>query len=464
MRLENWIKLALTAAITLVANFTAQGQCENWIGKSFEEQASEEHVLYRQFLKSENYTEAFKHWQKAYELAPAADGQRPFHYSDGRALYMEKYKAATDEAQKKEFADNILRLYDEQIKCYGDDAFLLGRKAFDMFYHLRTPYPTLLATLKEAVAKGGNKTEYIVLDPYAHVIVHLFQNDQMPVEEARETILRLNEIADYNVENNNDYGPYYQQAKDAMNGTLQAVEYDIFDCAYYKEKFEPEFKANPDDYEKIKLMYNRLVAQGCAEDDPLVAQLKSRYDEVVSAINAEKLAEFYIENPGAHAKALYDEGKYSEAISKYKEAIDKEEGKGDGADNETLATYNFAIASILFRKMDQYSSAREYARKAAKLKPNWGQPYMAIGDMYAASSNSCGKDSWDKQIAVLAALDKYAYAKSIDDSVADEANSKIAKYSGFRPERQEGFMRGIKEGQTVKVGCWIGESVVVRFQ
>ena len=73
--------------------------------------------------------------------------------------------------------------------------------------------------------------------------------------------------------------------------------------------------------------------------------------------------------------------------------------------------------------------------RAAKLRPNWGQPYMLIGDMYASSSSSCGSDAWEKQIAVLAALDKYAYAKSIDSSVAEDANSKIARYSSYKPEK-----------------------------
>ena len=89
---------------------------------------------------------------------------------------------------------------------------------------------------------------------------------------------------------------------------------------------------------------------------------------------------------------------------------------------------------------------------------------MLIGDMYASTSSSCGKEAWDKQMAVLAAIDKYAYAKSIDGEVASEANKKIGKYSGFKPEKEEGFMRKISEGSSYKVKCWIGETVKVRFK
>jgi len=66
-------------------------------------------------------------------------------------------------------------------------------------------------------------------------------------------------------------------------------------------------------------------------------------------------------------------------------------------------------------------------------------------------------------LAVLAAIDKYAYARSIDPEVADEASEKIGLYNGSIPTKDDVFMRG-KEGATERVGCWIGETVRVRYQ
>ncbi|MEM1218045.1 MAG: hypothetical protein AAGH79_04005 [Bacteroidota bacterium] len=452
----------LLAALMVAAG--AQAQCVKWQDAPNGEAAEEAHVLYRDFKKAGNMEEAFKYWQKAYEIAPAADGQRPYHFTDGREFYLEFLKTEADEAKKKEYVETINRLYDEERACYENEGYLYGRQAYDMFYFMRTPYSKVLPVLESAVEKSGNDLEYIVLDPYAHVVVWLFEKGRMDTLRARAIYTELNEIADYNALNNQEFGSTYEQAKAAMNATFSKIEYQIFDCAFYKEKFEPVFRENPEDFETMKTMYNRLVAQGCDESDPLVAEIKAQYDKVVAEVNAEKLEVFYAENPGAHAKALYDEGKYDASIEKYKEAIEKEKKNPEGASDETLGNYNFAIASILFRKQKKYSSARDYALKAAKQRPGWGQPYMAIGDMYAQTSSSCGKDAWDKQIAILAAMDKYRYAKSIDSSVAEEANSKLAKYAGFRPEKQDGFMRGVKEGQKVKVGCWIGESVRVSFQ
>jgi len=462
-KLISWLAFSalIFSSFSLLA---AQDPCHKWTDSPRKDEAEEAHVLYRQFLKNENFEEAFKYWQKAYELAPAADGQRPFHYMDGRDFYMRMFQSAADEAKKSEYAATILRLYDEQMQCYGNENLLLGLKVYDMFYHLRSPYPLLLETLKTAVEKGGNAAAYTVLEPYAHVLAFQFKNKQMSVEEARATHIKINEIADHNIANNKEYSEYYQQSKDRFSAVLAEVEGDIFDCAFFKNKFEPLFRANKEDYEAMKYYYNKMVQQGCSEDDPLVVEVKTTFEAIVARINAEKLAAFYGENPGAHAKALYDEGKFTEALDKYEEAIKKEEKKGEAKDNDLIGNYYFAQASILGRKLDRYAASRDYALKAARARANWGQPYLLIGDLYAVTSSSCGNDAWDHNIAVLAAIDKYAYARSVDPSVSQEANEKIARYNRFKPQSEEGHMRGIKEGASVKVNCWIGETVKVSFQ
>ena len=58
----------------------------------------------------------------------------------------------------------------------------------------------------------------------------------------------------------------------------------------------------------------------------------------------------------------------------------------------------------------------------------------------------------------------YNYAKSIDAEVAEEAKTRVGKYYGSLPEKADGHMRGKNTGDSVKVGCWIGETVKVRFK
>ena len=448
-------------------------QCASWVGNSNEDEIAGWHSIYRQAIKAKDYATAYEYWKQAYEAAPAADGRRDFHYLDGVKLYMNMFNEASDDATKSEYSAKILSLYDECFDCYKErgialkcstdecyDAklgYVLGRKAYDMYYHLRKPYSETFTAFQEATNLGGNSTEYIVLTPFANVTVYQYQQGIIDKLQAREVHTTLNGIADHNIENNERFKVYYEQAKAAMNAEFSQIERDIFDCAYFKEKLRPEYEADPENPDVIKSVLAVLKGQGCEAGDPMYDELDAKWKKYAAVENARIQAEFEANNPNVMAKKLYDQGDFEGAAAKYRDAISAE------PDPEKQASYYFSLASIEFRKLSQYTKARNTARQAAKLKPGWGRPYMLIGDMYGKSARSCG-DSWNQRLAILAALDKYAYAKSIDPEVAEEANKKMGIYRGSMPAQDEGFMRGIKAGQTVTVACWIGETVKVRYK
>ena len=442
---------------------SAFAQCGKFTDTPRESEALEAHVLYRDAVKQKDYAGAYENWKIAYELAPAADGKRASHYSDGILIYKYKIENEPDEAKRKEYYKLVMKLYDEQMQCYGNESFVLGRKAFDMFYgigpegeKISSDWMDAKKTFEQSVTKGGNGTEYVVMVPYATVVAELFTDERIDKAEARKVYKELNDICDYNIENNAALKPQYEYAKATMNQVFSGIEYYIFDCDYFKAKFKPQYEANPDNPDFLKEAILTLKRQGCDSTDVFLAELEEKWSVYAVEENAKIMEEHLKANPALWAKKLYDEDDYNGAIGKYKEAIDAE------TDPEKQASYLFSIASIQFRKLKSYSTARETAYKAAKLRPDWGRPYMLIGDMYGSSARSCG-DSWNQRLAILAAMDKYGYAKSIDSEVADEARDKLSKYYSSMPAQEEGFMRGVKAGQSVKVGCWIGETVKVRF-
>lgn len=451
------LRATLFVLAILIFQAVSIAQCENWVNSPTKDQAETAHVLYRQDLKNGNLDAALPNWERAYKLAPAADGKRPSHYADGRKILMHQYDQTTDEAKKEELKKRILDLYDQQMKCYGNEAVLLAFKAYDMFYKFRSPYPETYEVLKSSVEKGGKNSSYTVLTPYATIAVYMFTNEKMNKEETRAVHDMLNEIANHNIDSKSPYSAQYAQAQESMNAKFAEIKYQIFDCDYFKAELEPEYRDNADDPELVKTIYNQLRARGCDDADPLLVELKKKYEKYAAEENARRQAEFEANNPGILAKKAYDEGDYEGAIAKYQEAIDKE------SDPKQKASYYFSMASIEFRKLKNYNKARQLARQAAELRPNWGRPFMLIGDMYASTSRSCG-DNWGARLAILAASEKYAYAKSIDPEVSAEASERIAKYRSSYPEKEDGFMRKVNDGDSVQVPCWIGETVRVRFQ
>lgn len=444
------------------ATSSAIAQCESWENSDLKSDALDAYTVYNDFLKANQPAKAFPYWKKAYDIAPGGTGKSAGVLLDGAIIHKGMWSATEDAAQKKEYADMALKLFDQAVECYPKEtSYALGRKVYDMFYSYQTPYSQVLADAQKAVEAGGNSTEYIVFQPYATIVVYEVANENMDKETARAAYEKLMGIADFNIANNKTYSEYYQQAKDAMVATFEPIESIIFDCAFFKNKYEARYRENPNDYDVIKEVYSSLVGKGgCPETDPLVAEMKGTYEKLVGAENARRQEEFYATNPGAHANALLKEGNHTEALAKFELAVQ------ETTDSEQLGYYYLKMATINYRNLDQYSKARSLALKAADARPNWGKPYLLIGDMYAGSAGSCGSNAFENGLAVLAALDKYYTARNVDSDpdVQSEASKRISRFAGSKPEQGEAFMMGVSEGDVKKVPCWIGESVKVSFR
>jgi len=118
---------------------------------------------------------------------------------------------------------------------------------------------------------------------------------------------------------------------------------------------------------------------------------------------------------------------------------------------------------VYYVHLRKFSKAREYALKAAELKPNWGEPYLIIGRLYASSGPLCGPGTgFDSQVVVWVALDMWNKAKSLDPAAAPEANRFIRRYAQYMPSKEDIFQRNLKEGGTFRVPCWIQRNTVIR--
>lgn len=452
----------LAAFIALMLLGTSlSAQCTNWTQIERKGEAEDAHVVYRPYLKGKtvddlvamsdaDFTLAFTNWEKAYTLAPAADGQRPTHYIDGIMLYQAKIRKTEDDTQKTEMARTIVKMYDEYLECYPDDKKLItGRKAFDMFYSPAYGYSLeSLEAVKTAINLGGNESEYILLDPLGQLLVYLYENKQIDKATVRDLYTKAINFANHNIENGHVYKTYYESGKANMEASVAKIASEIFDCAFFKDDLLPKFAANKDDWDSVNYIWLKLKQQGCEEEDADLAELKTTWETMKRARERE--------NPCTDGYYLQQEGKYDEALARYQECVESTD------DKDTKAQVLFSMASILVWQKGQLSAGESKAREAASMKSGWGKPYMLMGDIISKRASGCG-DDWERRLAAIAAIDKYSYARSIDSDVAGDAGKRIGNLSAALPARQDGFMRGVSEGQSVNVGC-IGETVKVRYR
>ena len=210
-RFSNFFVFLFASLLSLTAN----AQCENWIGKPNQTDAENAHSIYRQALKAHDYNTAFEQWQIAFKLAPAADGKRDYHYTDGITMYKHMLANVTDEKVKAEYHAQIIKLYDQAIACYLSKSittkngteeelntklgYLYGRKAYDMFYTINSSYDDNVVALDNCIKYAGDNAEYVIFDPYASIIVYEFKEKRMPKDKAVALYKRLNQIAEYNI-------------------------------------------------------------------------------------------------------------------------------------------------------------------------------------------------------------------------------------------------------------------------
>ena len=110
-----------------------------------------------------------------------------------------------------------------------------------------------------------------------------------------------------------------------------------------------------------------------------------------------------------------------------------------------------------------YEQGRVYARKAYELDKTDGEPFIIIGQLYAASAKDCGTGNFYSKTAYWAAVDQFEKAKSVDPSIAGKANELINAYVHYFPTIEDIFFNGFEEGQEFTLeNCWIKETTKVR--
>ena len=116
---------------------------------------------------------------------------------------------------------------------------------------------------------------------------------------------------------------------------------------------------------------------------------------------------------------------------------------------------------LFYSAKKQLSKAKQYALKSISLDGNNGKPYILIANMYASSPNWSDEAALNK-CTYFAVIDKLQKAKSVDPSVAEEANKLIGTYAAHTPKDADLFFLSLKKGDSVTIGGWIGETTTIR--
>ncbi|MCB0638460.1 MAG: hypothetical protein KDC54_17645, partial [Lewinella sp.] len=398
--------------------------CPKFTDAPNQDDAETWYVLYRDFLRAQDYDKAYNYWRRVYEVAPAADGRRNTVYSDGIFFY-EYFMSQT---QDSSYIDSIFLMYDHIEECYPEGGYVNGRRGFDLYYK----YPGLAEDRKEiydylkaSIETDGLETHDFVINPFTALLVEMYEAGEIDQAEAKHYSELIPEIIAHGVANCE--GTYCERWEIVQQYAPERLEYfetvkGFYDCTYYRDKYYPDFVAHRDSCEVVTTVLSRMRWGGCTEGMP-------EFDEVLAVYN--ESCRPRATGPAALGYECLQNAEYDCAIEKFQEAADMET-----ADMERKGTILLLIAKIYYVHKRQYGTARNFAQQAADVRSGWGEPYILIGRMYASSGPLCGPGrGWDSQVVVWPAIDMWNRAKQIDPRAAREANQWISQYAQYMPSR-----------------------------
>jgi len=406
--------------------------------------------VYTEYVKTNNFKDAFTPWKAVFDEAPLAQVGT---YTNGAKILRALIIAEKDGAKQKEYFNLLMKVHDQRIK-YLDDlnklvkspatkGDILGAKAHDYFSMGGQDNNEAYAMFAEAVSLEKHNLPYYVLMEFVDASARKVKTDEAHKEQFVQDYIAAAGYASeaLNAAKKENAKKNYQTAKDNIDAHF--INSGVATCDNLQAIYAPKVEANKDNLDYLKQVMKVMKMLGCTEAEAYFAA-----SELAHAI--EPTAETAI----GCGYMYYKKGDFDKCISYFDNAIELEQDPIQKAD------YCYSTAAVLFANK-QLSKAKQYARKSIELNGEKGKPYILIAQMYASSPNWSDEAALNKCV-FFAVIDKLQKAKSVDPSCAEEADKLIRTYAGYTPKDEDLFFIGLKKGDAVTIGGWIGETTTIR--
>lgn len=389
---------------------------------------------YKEYYKQKNYDDALPNWRKAYSICPPTANQNML--IDGTTLIRRLIsKNAKNAIYKEALVDSLLKIHDLRAEYYPKYAVTaLNNKGLDLVNYVKDDDKALFEGISDIVGRNGLQTKpslYIfqlqsavglykagtldeekIIDVYEKAIANL-ENTPCKTDKEKEDLVNVTET----VEN------IFIQSKVASVESLVAL-------------FTPRLEAAMDDLALSKTIVNMLSKTEGGVDTDLFLQ----------AVNNMHRLEPSYQSAYFLFKLYSSKGNADEAVKYMEDAIEYPE-----SDDKVDASYYYELATYCY-KNGLSSKAFSSAKKAAEMDETLaGKSYMLIGTIWG--SQVCKGNEIESRAPYWVAVDYMIKAKNADASLAEEANSMIAQYAKYYPQKSEAFMYNVLDGQSYTVNC-----------
>ena len=403
-------------------------------------------------VRAGNFKDAYLPWKEVLKACPTL---KFYTFNDGIKILSAFLNEIKDRnsADYKKYFDELMEVYDLRMQYTPNFQHLKGTptvgdtkgsKAISYIaYAPNLDVNQAYAWLKESIEAEKEGSKSPILHYFLDMSLNKLKADPNHKEQFIQDYLTDSEYADAAIAAEND--PAKKQALQQVKDNLVAmfINSGTADCESLQAIYGPKVEANQTDSAYLKKAISVMKMMKCTESE---AYFQASYY-------------MYKINPTADAATgcgymAYKKGDFDTAIKYFDEALSLE------SDSEKKAQLCYIVAASLFNSK-KLSQARSYLQKAIGFKENFGDAYILLAQLYASSPNWNDESALNK-CTYFVVIDKLQRAKAVDPSVADKANELISTYARYTPKAEDLFMLGIKAGDRVTIGGWIGESTTVR--
>ena len=406
--------------------------------------------LYTEYVKTNNFQDAYTPWKAVFDETPWAQVGT---YTNGAKILRALIAAEKDGAKQKEYFNLLMKVHDQRIqyldklntlsRTKSSKGDIMGTKAHDYLSMGGQDMNAAYEMFAEAVASEKHNLPYYVLMEFVDVSARKTKIDAAHKEQLVQDYIAASGYANEALKaaKKESAKKNYQTAKDNIDAYF--INSGVATCDNLQEIYAPKVEENKGNIEYLKSVITVMQKLGCKESEAYFAA--SEYAHAIEPTAATAFG----------CGAMYNKkGDIDKSMQYFDIAIELEQ------DPIKKADYCYTAAQILFGNK-QLSNAKQYARKAIEANGAFGKPYILIAQMYASSPNWSDESALNK-CTFFAAIDKLQKAKSGDPSCAEEADKLIRSYAAYTPKDEDLFFIGLKKGNAVTIGGWIGETTTIR--
>jgi tetratricopeptide (TPR) repeat protein len=430
---------SISVAITIATAITAGAQSKYGATPADSAVCIQNLSLYQEFVKQGSYGDAYAPWRRVIEVCPASSKGV---YQNGVTMLKNFISTEKDAARKARLIDSLYLVHDLRIASFGERPFVLGRKGVEMVTYSPEKCKEALDVLNESIELGGKRTEAGTISAYYQALNCLYTKGEVDKERMLTDYVRLMEIVEGNLADpalKPADREYIEKARDNVN----TLFFKVAECGDIGRIAGDMLQAKPDDMEMKKRLLRVLNGKDCTDEKVYLPLAEPVYRAEPNSESAYNLAMYLVKRNDLAGASKY-----------LKEAVDLCEGCADKV-RYLLKAGQVASAA------GNHGLARSYANQVLGIEPKNGDAIMLVGNAIAAQAGGCEPpEAWG---AYWLAYDYYQRAKTLDPSVADKANERMASSAARFPTQSEAFFHQLTDGQAYQVTCGgLNESTTVR--